>query len=198
MRIVPTHCVLLLAGGCAFASGPSTSASQSASYVVDADGECNQWRAATNADYEQCLEDRRHADQMASEEATRRTVALAASEQAGAAREATGSAMIGDGRNTGNGWWCFSGVYASQQRFGRCFRSMNRCASRLVSRTEDGMAVEEPRCSQQVSAARFTTVNRENGDVKHSCFPAASMCSPYEQAASKDATQETKTCAMYQ
>ena len=191
---IPLLCFL---GGCAFAPADAGPPEPGLSYRADRYGNfvqdyCNAWPYS-----EECIEERRHVQRMNMEARTQRTIDRAADRQAAATREATGAALTGDGAHTGKGWWCYTGTYRGRQSFGRCFRSIERCADRLVARVDDGMTADEAQCAQRESATCFSTADVSSGDVDNYCFPKASTCERYE-AQTRDTTKYAKACSVYQ
>ncbi len=191
--------VLALLGGCAFAPADAGPPEPGLSYRADrytdfVQDYCNAWPYSA-----ECIEERRHVQRMNMEAQTQRTIDLAADRRAAATREAAGLAIRGDGRHTGQGWWCYSGTYRGQQAFGRCFRSIDTCADRLVKRVDDGMKASAAQCIEQQSASCFSTADVRSGDVNNYCFPAARTCEHYEtQTRERETAKYAKACTIYE
>ncbi len=189
---------LLALSGCAFApadAGPPEAniSNRMRNYADFEQDFCRAWPYS-----EQCTQERRHLEQLAAQRDTQVAVKRAANRQAAAAREAMGSAMVGDGAHTGQGWWCYLGTYGATQRFGRCVRDVEACADRLSTRVEDGMKPAQARCEQRESATCFSTVQAASGRVGNYCFPDARMCERFEERTrSAEPSTAVTSCTPY-
>ncbi len=194
----PQVVVLASLSGCAFAPadvGPPepTISNRMRNYADFEQDFCRAWPYS-----EKCTQERRHLEQLAAQQQTQVAIKRSADRQAAAAREAMGSAMVGDGAHSGQGWWCYSGTYGAAQGFGRCVRGIEACADRLVARVEDGMKPRQTQCEQQESATCFSTVHAASGRVGNYCFPDSRMCGHFEeQTRSKDPSTAVTSCTPY-